>query len=136
MILRLAGLALLASVGLSALLGYAASFSIDPVVSQELVIAVEDVTTTTSGGPAEAVEEEIPYLVGNGAVAIAPPLAELGCSEAGPEAVDPCAQESEPESAEAEEKPAGPAEKEPDIPGEEPDPYANHDGFAWILTGG
>ena len=135
MMLRLAGFALLASIGLSALLGYAASFSIDPVVSQELVIAVEDVTTTTSGGPAEAVEEEIPYLVGNGAVvAIEPPAPGPACVDGPGEA---CVTDAEPEPVDESEEPElrGPEELLAPLTEEPATNNVYEPGFAWILSG-
>ena len=49
--LRFVGFALLMAVLVPAILGYAASFTVDPIVNQEFTIPVEDVTTTTDGGP-------------------------------------------------------------------------------------
>ena len=49
--LRLGGIALLVTVVLPALVAYAATFAVDPVINAEYVIPVEEVTTTSVGGP-------------------------------------------------------------------------------------
>ena len=48
---RLFGFALLLVIVVPAIFGFAASFNVDPIVNQEFTIPVEDVTTTTEGGP-------------------------------------------------------------------------------------
>jgi hypothetical protein len=93
--MRFAGVTLLAVIVLSAMLGYAASFEIDPIVSQELVVNVEDVETSTSGGPSPSQEETQPnfaFVVPSNSTDGA-----AGCGEAGTAGVDDCDRAAVPE---------------------------------------
>jgi hypothetical protein len=129
-VLRIAGIAAFLVLAAPLVYGYAASFQIEPIVSQELVISIDDVETSSEGAPQERAEEPIGYVLGTNVVAIAPPVVQSGCGagadcdedDPGPEPVEPEAEE-----------PVADEEPEPVAAPSQAAEYEAHAGFAWIL---
>jgi hypothetical protein len=130
MIRRITISAVVVAVVLPALLGYAASFSSSPVVSQEFHVSVEDVQTEQIGGPAtEPLTSSIADPDDGGANLPVLPPGETDCPGVDPGAAgaDPCRDGTEPRAEEElpalAAEPAPPPEPEIDAPDKAPKPF-------------